>query len=85
MDVDGPFFSHQLFQVVEATKAESIVRMRFLVYDIDKATNTMVDKLRVLMYAVCISCNNLPKVFIITQVITSFASATSSNNTSTRV
>ena len=82
MNVDGSLFSRQLLQVIEATKAESIVCMRFPVYDIDKATNTMVDKLRVLMYAVCISSNDLPKVFIVTQVITSFASATSSNNTS---
>jgi len=82
VNIDSSFSSHQPFQVIAMIKAKSIVCLCLLVYNLDKATNTMEDKLRVLMYAVCISCNDFPKVFIITQVTTSSASATSSSNTS---
>jgi len=54
-------------------KVKGIVCLCLPVYNIDKATNTMEDKLCVLMYAVRKSCHNFPKVLIITQVTTSLA------------
>jgi len=82
VNINGSFSSHQSFQVIATIKAKSIICLRLLVYNLDKATNTMEDELHVLMYAVRISCNDFPKVFIITQVTTLSASATSSSNTS---
>jgi len=52
------------------------------VHNVDKATNAIEDKWHVFMYAILSSCNDLLKVLIIVQVITSCASAIPSNNAS---
>jgi hypothetical protein len=57
----------------------------FTVYNIDKATNTMVDKCHVLMYAICEPCNYLLDVFIINKVVASLAWPIPSSNAGAEV
>jgi hypothetical protein len=85
VNVNGSSLPHQLFQVIELTKAKSVDSLCLLVYNVDKATNTMVDGWCVLVYAICKSRNNLPEILIVTQVITSLASAIPSNNAGAHV
>jgi hypothetical protein len=55
------------------------------VYNVDQATNPMVHKVGILMYAIPKPCINLLKVLIIAQGITSPALAISLNKASVQV
>jgi len=80
--IDFSFFSCQLFKVIETREVKIIDCSRLPVHNVDKATKAIEDKWRVFMYAILSSCNDLLKVLIIVQVITSCASAIPSNNAS---
>ena len=51
--INDALFSYQAFEVVETTKAKMVDYFCLAVHNIDKATNTMVDKCRILVYTVC--------------------------------
>jgi len=80
--IDFSFFSCQLFKVIETREAKIIDCSHLPVHNVDEATNAIEDKWCVFMYAILHSCNDLPKVLVIAQVITLCTSAIPSNNTS---
>ena len=85
MYINGAFLFYEPFRVIESMEPKKVDCFCFTVYNIDEATNTMVDKCCVLMYAICEPCNNLLEVFIINKVIASLAWPISSSNASAEV
>jgi hypothetical protein len=83
--INGAFLSYKPFQVAELMEPKKVDRFHFTAYNIDKATNTMVDKCCVLMYAVCEPSNHLLDVFIINKVVISLAWPISSSNAGAKV
>jgi hypothetical protein len=81
--IDGAFFSDQHFQVIETAKAKKVYCLYLPVYNVDKASDAMVNEWCVLMDTTCIPRDDLLKIFVITQVITSLAPAISFNNAGT--
>jgi len=83
--IEGAFLSNQFSEVIETMEAKLIDCMCLPVYDVDKATNAMVDECCILVYAVRKPCDDLLKIFIPIQVITLLASTIHFYDTAARV
>ncbi len=61
----------KLLHIIEMAKAKAIDYQGLPAYNIDKASNTMVDQLSIFVYAIGISENSLFQVFILPQAVAS--------------